>query len=99
MLGMTIFSLNVFLKETNDNQFKWTDSIVIMWSSTSGELTISEGIEHQFTVEEMDAETYTGLLIYKWVNTGEISSSIRTYISTGDIRPTLHYKFVYNVQR
>ena len=32
----------------------------------AGELTISEGIEHQFTVEEMDDETYTGLLIYKW---------------------------------
>merc|ERR1711892_271109 len=29
------------------------------------ELTQSEGIEHQFEVEEMDDETYTGLLIYK----------------------------------
>ena len=34
-------------------------------SPIQGELTISEGIEHQFTVEEMDDETYTGLLIYK----------------------------------
>ena len=31
----------------------------------SAELTQSEGIEHQFEVEEMDDETYTGLLIYK----------------------------------
>jgi len=30
-----------------------------------GELTQSEGIEHAFEVEEMDDETYTGLLIYK----------------------------------
>eukprot|EP00092_Neocalanus_flemingeri_P019654 GFUD01021286.1.p1 GENE.GFUD01021286.1~~GFUD01021286.1.p1 ORF type:complete len:405 (+),score=120.99 GFUD01021286.1:93-1307(+) len=29
------------------------------------ELTQSEGIEHQFEVEEMDDETYTGMLIYK----------------------------------
>ena len=35
---------------------------LLLWK---GELTISEGIEHQFTVEEMDDETYTGLLIYK----------------------------------
>ena len=33
----------------------------------AGELTISEGIEHKFTVEEMDDETYTGLIMYKWV--------------------------------
>ena len=31
----------------------------------AAELTQSEGIEHQFEVEEMDDETYTGLLIYK----------------------------------
>ena len=31
----------------------------------TAELTQSEGIEHQFEVEEMDDETYTGLLIYK----------------------------------
>jgi len=37
------------------------------------ELTISEGIEHQFTVEEMDDETYTGLLIYKpWGDYSEL---------------------------
>ena len=42
----------------------------------AGELTISEGIEHQFTVEEMDDETYTGLLIYKWakVDTAHMST-------------------------
>ena len=31
----------------------------------TAELTQSEGIEHQFEVEEMDDETFTGLLIYK----------------------------------
>merc|ERR1712168_571165 len=37
------------------------------------ELTISEGIEHQFTIEEMDDETYTGLLIYKpWGDYSEL---------------------------
>merc|ERR1712180_450038 len=37
------------------------------------ELTISEGIEHQFTVEGMDDETYTGLLIYKpWGDYSEL---------------------------
>ena len=39
--------------------------LTIIWQSFIGELTISEGIEHQFTIEEMDDETYTGLLIYK----------------------------------
>lgn len=31
----------------------------------AADLTQREGIEHQFEVEEMDDETYTGLLIYK----------------------------------
>ena len=31
----------------------------------SAELTQSEDIEHKFEVEEMDDETYTGMLIYK----------------------------------
>ena len=39
--------------------------ILTSQQSFTGELTISEGIEHQFTIEEMDDETYTGLLIYK----------------------------------
>jgi len=33
--------------------------------TTMADLTQREGIEHQFEVEEMDDETYTGLLIYK----------------------------------
>jgi len=38
-----------------------------------GELTVSEGMEHQFVVEEMDDETYTGLLIYKpWGDYSEL---------------------------
>ena len=40
----------------------------------SAELAQSEGIEHQFEVEEMDDETYTGLLIYKpWGDYSEIT--------------------------
>ena len=84
-LSLSMFSW----KETDNTLLKVTDSLIItdiviiynhIWSSTSGELTISEGIEHQFTVEEMDDETYTGLLIYKWVLAGDISSSISEYI-------------------
>lgn len=29
------------------------------------ELSASEGLEHKFEVEEMDDETYSGMLIYK----------------------------------
>ena len=42
--------------------FKLMDYMICV---VSAELTQSEGIEHQFEVEEMDDETYTGLLIYK----------------------------------
>ena len=48
--------------------------MLVLMNLPAGELTISEGIEHQFTVEEMDDETYTGLLIYKWVKLAHIST-------------------------
>ena len=41
--------------------------MLVLMNCPAGELTISEGIEHKFTVEEMDDETYTGLIMYKWV--------------------------------
>ena len=41
--------------------------MLVLMNLPAGELTISEGIEHKFTVEEMDDETYTGLIMYKWV--------------------------------
>jgi len=41
--------------------------------TTLAKLTQSEGLEHQFEIEEMDDETYCGLLIYKpWGDYSEI---------------------------
>ena len=49
--------------------------------------TISEVIKHLFTVEEMDDETYTGLLIYKWVKLAHIST-----VFTGPGETTVNFR-------